>query len=206
MAPLDEQDLAVEPSEISLGTVVQGVYQRGFRITNRRKLPVQIMAVSKSCDCASVDIPAVTLQPGEFIDAEVKWDIRNRSDEARSHIDVLTTRAGDDTSLTATRIQLFATVLPDYQVEPASLVMGKSKAGIAQVLVSRRQQEDFAVLDVKCNDPDLVATFSKASSTGFLVNVELKSGKEDSGRRIAELRISTNSENRPQATIPVVIN
>ncbi len=111
--------IAVEPVH-DFGELSQGDKATcEFELVNRFEQPLTIRNVIKSCGCTKAECSRQELSPSERMSIQAEWDVGTR--RGQSSIEMTVVAALADGRLTATNLEMTATIKPDIVYEPEEL-------------------------------------------------------------------------------------
>jgi hypothetical protein len=214
--------MAVGSEEHDFGECRQGdVLTHTFSLINNTETPVQIVQLTTSCGCFTVDnareLRVKPIAPGETVALSIRFTVPGVQDEASGRAVVAYRAAGDLPDAGApSSVSLLAhvRVLPDYRISPSELDFG-SIDGLSVQEVSRTLRIAPAAENVevqKVSSPndflraEIVGTKADDSGddSGIDVRVTLDVSRFTQSRSFeGSLIIATNSKRFANALVPV---
>jgi hypothetical protein len=155
--------LTATPSVYEFGQVSAGVHSAEFSLENSAEVPVQIVSVSKSCDCTDVRVPAEILLPGDTVSLECEWDLTGYDGAVDSHVTAFVRvldsddpSAESDSSnvpeadLKEMELHLNADVVPTWRIVPDRLTFSANETETQRVQVVPVGAQSISVLSIVC--------------------------------------------------------
>jgi hypothetical protein len=146
--------IAVEPvhdfGELSQGDKVSCE----FELVNRVEQPLTIRNVIKSCGCTKAECSRHELAPSEGMSIQAEWDVGARRGHSGVEMTVVTALA--DGRLTATNLEMTATIVPDIVYEPEELIFDPDSPP-QMVTFSPGRMKEFSLKRAYCTHRALEA-------------------------------------------------
>ncbi|GMW03111.1 MAG: hypothetical protein AMXMBFR84_42470 [Candidatus Hydrogenedentota bacterium] len=187
------ETLQVSESQLSFGEVMPDASpRREIRLTNNGSTAISGISAKSSCFCTIVELSKALLKPGEHATIGVSLDLaKYPSNDVHSIITV-----ADDRSTTL-QVSVFATVKPEFLIEPESLDFGDVKAGktfTRQVIVRQNGRQTIVLNGIR-SPKELVAN---------VITTDSEAGRGDSPGTIV-LSMTLTAPLRPGAWRDTVI-
>jgi hypothetical protein len=114
--------LLFTPKTVQFGSVSQEVLRGTAFVTNASDKRLDIVAVTKGCDCTEVLIKQGELLPGEQREISFQWDTHGRRGDTGVIIGIIYKMMNEhEQSEQIAPLTLKATVVPDFEISPSKL-------------------------------------------------------------------------------------
>lgn len=191
--------IAVEPvhdfGELSQGDKVNCE----FELVNRFDKPLIIRNVIKQCGCTKAECSRQELAPSERMCIQAEWDVGAR--RGKSGVQMTVVAALADGRLTATNLQMVATIVPDIVYEPAELKFAPDSPPQV-VTFSPGRIREFALKRAYCTHRALEA---RLLSDGVHVEVVYHADALLEEVPTIYLMVETSSPREPVCRIPLTV-
>ncbi len=191
--------IAVEPvhdfGELSQGDKVACE----FELVNRFDQPLTVRNVIKSCGCTKAECSRQELAPSERMSIQTEWDVGTRRGQSSTEMTVVAALA--DGRLTATNLEMTATVVPDIVYEPEELTFDPDSPPHVVTFSSGRMKE-FALNRAYCTHRALEA---RLLSDGPRVEVVYHAEALLEDVPTLYLMVETTSPHEPVCRIPLTV-
>lgn len=125
-----------------------------FELVNRFEQPLTIRNVIQSCDCSKAECSRQELAPSERMRIQAEWDVGTRRGQSSTEMTVAAAFA--DGRLTATNLEMTATIVPDIVYEPEELKFAPDSPP-QLVTFSPGRMKEFALKRAYCTHRALEA-------------------------------------------------
>ena len=192
--------LDISPGTVDLGNVSQGTSCVRTTVSNIGSGDLDILYVTKGCDCTSAKITKGLLKPGEKRDLEVEWDTRGRRGNDKTEIGVIFLRKGSDKK-EATWFSISSRVIPEFDVSPDRLECDQNTSQTFTVSIIS-EKNAYRIVDTQINHPAFMASVSEE---GDSAKVTFSSEKWQEGFGPIRMTLKTDCEGEPEFRVPIIL-
>jgi len=169
---------ALDSPQYDFGEVKQNTELRyDFVLTNNVEVPIRIVGMQSSCSCtwseSNDNFVGSIIAPNQKIDYPVFINTGTYQDKANGKINIIYRYQSDDPKWEGEEkltLEVNATILPDYRIEPLDLSFGE-----IHVLETQTAKRRFRITPVQMETLEILDI--KSSSDLYTTNI-LSSGKE----------------------------
>ncbi len=172
-----------------------------FELRNDSNMRIQILDVLRNCECVDPTLGDVrVMTPGQRAVLKAVWHTRTRRGPSSTDMTIAyLTEKGESRY---TRLELEATVEPDYEVAPDHLTFVVGGEGGQSLLFRPLRVPELNLLSVTCSDDAFTATLDR-DHRAVVVMFDASKRRLDAGD--AELRVLTDSPHEPTFVVPLKV-
>jgi len=187
--------------------------QHDFVLTNKVDVPIRILGMQSSCSCtwseSNDNFVGSTLAPGHKVDFPVFINTGTYQDKANGKINIIYRYQSDDPKWLGEEIltlEVTATILPDYRIEPQELKFGdilalESQTAKRSFRVTPVQMEMLEIIDIKPSSGLFTANIV-SSGQGYEIEVAFDGSSLANSETVhGHLIIDTNSVTVPRGIV-----
>lgn len=195
------RDLAPDQDVNDLGEIPQGSYDADFNLVNNADVPLKVLEIVKSCDCANIELSSNIVAPSQRVKLRVHWNLKGRRDQTESELAVMYLKQGAS-DLEFIRLLLRANVLPDYRYDPLQLVYSPDRPGRITVKFRPEHLSTIRLRAAHSTHPAFQTCLrQEASEIEVSFDPQLWSG----GQNGMHLIVETDSPNEPTCRVPLFV-
>lgn len=151
--------LSIDPNALDLGHVHQGICRTQTNVTNIGSEDINILYVTKGCDCASVKILSGPLKPGEKRNLDVEWDTTGRRGSNKTEVAVVFLQKGSDKK-EVSWLSISSEVIPEFDIFPDRLEFDQNLSQTFTVSISS-EKNSYRIVDALVNHPAFTVLISE---------------------------------------------
>ena len=207
--------LALDFPAHNFGEVKQNTQlQHDFVLTNSVKEPIRIVGMKSSCSCTwsedNDNFVGSEIAPGQKIDYPVFINTGTYQDMASGKIDIIYRYVSDELQWEGEEslsLEVSATILPDYRIEPLELTFGEilaleSQTAKRTIRITPVNMESLEIVDVKSSSELFTVNILSSDKEGYEVEVTFDGSSLGNSEKVhGHLIVETNSEAVPRGLV-----